>query len=87
AGADVVRGFWEGISGMGGWLLDQVSGFFDGVIGWAKDTLGIQSPSRVFRAEVGQMVGEGMALGITDSSNVVQRAMVALTAVPPVAST
>lgn len=85
AGADVVRGFWEGISGMGGWLLDQVGGFFDGVIGWAKDTLGIQSPSRVFRAEVGQMVGEGMALGITDSSNVVQRAMVALTAVPPTA--
>ncbi|QLD10889.1 tape measure protein [Microbacterium oleivorans] len=86
AGADVVRGFWEGISGMGGWLLEQVGGFFDGVIGWAKDTLGIQSPSRVFRAEVGQMVGEGMALGITDSSPIVQRAMVALTAVPPRAS-
>lgn len=86
AGADVVRGFWEGISGMGGWLLDQISGFFDGVIGWAKDTLGIQSPSRVFRAEVGQMVGEGMALGITDSSGVVERAMLALAAVPPAAT-
>ncbi|WP_156459340.1 tape measure protein [Microbacterium sp. Leaf436] len=83
AGADVVRGFWEGISGMGGWLMEQVGGFFDGVIGWAKDTLGIQSPSRVFRTEVGQMVGEGMALGVTDSSTVVQRAMVALSAVPP----
>ncbi|MCW2165064.1 tape measure domain-containing protein [Microbacterium hydrothermale] len=85
AGGDVVRGFWEGISGMGDWLFQQIGGFFDGVIGWAKDTLGIQSPSRVFRAEVGQMVGEGMALGVTDSTTVVQRAMVALTAVPPAA--
>lgn len=85
AGGDLVRGFWEGISNMGGWLMEQIGGFFDGVIGWAKDVLGIQSPSRVFRAEVGQMVGEGMALGITDSSTVVQRAMVALTAVPPTA--
>ncbi|OZD48572.1 hypothetical protein CH252_18750 [Rhodococcus sp. 06-1477-1B] len=86
AGADVVRGFWQGISSMGDWLFRQVTGFFDDVTGWAKGVLGIQSPSRVFRTEVGQMVGEGMALGVADSTALVQRAMVALSAVPATAA-
>lgn len=87
AGGDVVRGFWEGIVGMGDWLFQKVTGFFDGIIGWAKDTLGIQSPSRVFRMQVGQMVGEGMALGIGDSEATVRHAMDSLLAVPNVPTT
>ena len=40
-----------------------------------KSLLGIHSPSRVFRDEVGVMVGRGMALGIDDSAHVVSRSM------------
>jgi tape measure domain-containing protein len=86
AGGDLVRGFWEGIVAMGDWLYRQVAGFFDNVIGWAKDVLGIQSPSRVFRLEVGQMVGAGMALGILDQRAEVQHAVEALMPDPSSAS-
>ncbi|HHY49318.1 MAG TPA: tape measure protein, partial [Alphaproteobacteria bacterium] len=39
----------------------------------AKDFLGIESPSTVFRAEVGGNLAAGMALGITDGIPVVER--------------
>lgn len=58
-GKDIVRGIWEGIVAMAGWLGDQVTGFFDGIIDTAKDSLGIHSPSRVFAG-----IGENMALGL-----------------------
>lgn len=83
AGSDIVRGIWDGIAGMGDWLFKKVTGFFGGIVDWAKGVLDIQSPSRVFRYEVGQMVGAGMALGITDSESAVQNAMDSLLAVPP----
>src|SRR5690606_9702649 len=41
-----------------------VRGVVDGAIGAAKNFLGINSPSRLFREEIGQMVGRGMADGI-----------------------
>jgi tape measure domain-containing protein len=86
AGGDLVRGFWNGISGMSQWLWNQVSGFFNGVVDWAKGVLGIHSPSRVFRFQVGQMVGEGLALGLDDSESTVRSSMDALLAVPDVPS-
>lgn len=77
AGGDLVRGFWEGIKGMGGWLMRQITGFFDGVIGWAKDTLGIHSPSRVFR-ELGGYTGQGFALGLGDQEDAVAKSALGL---------
>lgn len=71
AGRNVVEGFWNGISGMAGWLQSQVTGFFDGVIGWAKGVLNIKSPSRVFM-EIGGFVGKGLANGITSTSALVK---------------
>lgn len=41
----------------------------------AKGLLGIKSPSRVFRKEVGAMISEGMALGIEDKIGMVEDAM------------
>lgn len=77
AGGDLVRGFWEGITNMGDWLMRQITGFFDGVINWAKDTLGIHSPSRVFR-ELGGYTGEGFALGLGDQENAVAKSALGL---------
>ena len=58
-GEDIVRGLWEGIQNLGGWLGEKIGGFFDGVVDGAKDLLGIHSPSRVFAG-----IGENMALGL-----------------------
>lgn len=44
----------------------------------AKRALGIESPSKVFRAEVGAHLASGMALGITDGIPVVERGVGAL---------
>lgn len=45
----------------------------------AKSALGIKSPSRLFRAEVGYRISQGAALGITDGIPLMTRAMNDLT--------
>lgn len=60
-GKDIVRGLWEGIQALAGWLGDKVSGFFNGIVGNVKGLLGIHSPSRVFAS-----IGRNMALGVGD---------------------
>jgi len=65
AGRDLLTGLWNGIQSMSGWLQSRVTGFFAGLVpDWARDALGIGSPSKVF-AEIGKWVPEGMAQGIT----------------------
>ena len=58
-GKDIVRGVWEGITALGSWLYDKVSGFFSGIVDGVKGILGIHSPSRVFAG-----IGQNMALGL-----------------------
>ena len=58
-GKNIVKGLWEGITGMGTWIKDKVGGFFKGIIGKSEDTLDINSPSKVFAG-----IGENMALGV-----------------------
>lgn len=61
-GANIVSGLWNGISSMGGWIKEKVSGFFSGIVDGAKETLGIQSPSKVF-ASIGGYMAEGLGQG------------------------
>lgn len=60
AGANLVRGLWQGIQSLAGWLWDQVSdwigGIWDGITGF----FGIASPSKEM-AWVGSMLVEGLA--------------------------
>lgn len=63
-GSQVVQGIWSGISGAAGWLYSQVAGFVGGIVDGAKAALGIASPSKVMRDEVGQHVPTGLAEGI-----------------------
>lgn len=62
-GKDIVTGLWNGISGMVGWITDKVMGFANSVLGGIKKALGIHSPSRVMRDEVGKMMALGMGIG------------------------
>src|SRR5699024_5952912 len=64
AGGEVVRGFWRGIKGLGGWIRGKVSDFFGGIVDGVKSKLKIFSPSRVFRDEVGKMIVQGFGQGI-----------------------
>ncbi|WP_179017477.1 phage tail protein [Paenarthrobacter nitroguajacolicus] len=83
-GRNIVQGLINGAKGMidnavqaikdvGGAMLDGVKGF-----------LGIKSPSRRFRFEVGQQVGEGARLGILDKVKSVADAAKRLVTIPNV---
>lgn len=73
-GSDVVKGLWQGIQDMGGWLKDKIIGFVkDKIPGPIKSALGIHSPSRV-AAALGKQVPAGLAEGIYKGTSVVEKA-------------
>lgn len=76
-GLAVTQGIANGLrSGMTE-LKSTVVGMGDNVTAWFKDKLGIRSPSRVFMS-LGEMVGEGAAIGIGHMSSGVGKAAAAL---------
>lgn len=78
-GGMLVTGLINGISGMAGKLKDNVVGIGSSVKGWFTETLGIESPSRVFMG-YGANISEGAALGITAQSDLVRRAALGMAA-------
>lgn len=76
-GEDIVKGIWDGITGMVTWITDKVTGFFGGIVDGVKDFLGIHSPSRVF-AEIGGNIGKGLAQGIEDTKDTVLDAAIGI---------
>lgn len=72
-GKDIARGVWEGIKSMGRWLRDNVKSFFSGMVDGAKDALGIHSPSRVFRDEVGIYAAQGVGVGFVEEMDNVNK--------------
>lgn len=72
-GGMLVTGLISGISNMASSLKDSVVGIGSSVKGWFTETLGIQSPSRVFMG-YGANISEGAAIGITAQSDLVRRA-------------
>lgn len=74
-GGDIVRGIWDGISGAAGWLADKVKSFASGILDGMKSALGIHSPSRLFRDQVGKYIAQGIGEGFTDEMGNVTRQM------------
>lgn len=74
-GKNLIKGLWNGISDVAGWIKSKISGFASSILSSIKGFFGIHSPSRVFRDEVGAMLGQGLALGITDEVSTVSKAM------------
>ena len=72
-GGMLVTGLINGIGNMASSLKDSVVGIGSSVKGWFTETLGIQSPSRVFMG-YGANISEGAAIGITAQSDLVRRA-------------
>lgn len=74
-GGDIVRGIWNGISGAAGWLADKVRGFASGILDGMKAALGIHSPSRLFRDQVGKYIAQGIGEGFEGEMGNVTRQM------------
>lgn len=62
-GKNIVEGLWNGINGAVGWLKDKIWSFASSVVDTIKNALGIQSPSKVFRDEVGVYMAQGIGVG------------------------
>lgn len=65
-GKNIVQGVWNGICAAKDWFVSSVKSFFSGIVDGVKDTLGINSPSRVFKKEVGRWIPPGVGEGIED---------------------
>lgn len=79
-GKSIIDGITNGVKNAAGNLANSVVGAAQGALGDVKNFLGIHSPSRVMRDEVGAMIGAGMAQGISNSARKVQAAMNGLNA-------
>lgn len=85
---------WQSFKQFGGMLMDGLIGGItsrlaavktaivnvaESTVGWFKEKLGIRSPSRVFM-QSGQFLGEGAAIGIRRSTDMVRKASVGMAA-------
>lgn len=64
-GRNIVQGLWNGINGMIQWVKDKIMGFAKNVTGWLKSFFGIQSPSKLFRDEIGKNLALGIGEGFS----------------------
>jgi len=62
-GSDIVSGVWNGIKAAKDKFVSDVKSFFSGIADGAKDALGIGSPSKVFRDEIGKWLPPGVVQG------------------------
>lgn len=68
-GADIIKGVINGIMGMGGALFDAAKNIVSSAFNGVKNFLGIKSPSKLFRDEIGKWIPAGIAVGIEDNAD------------------
>lgn len=64
AGKNILQGLTNGIKGAISAVINTISGVAQKVVDTVKHVLGIHSPSRVFRDEVGKMIPAGLGKGV-----------------------
>lgn len=69
-GKDLIQGLINGISYMAGALWDAAVNIARSTFDAAKSALGINSPSRLFRDEIGKQIPAGAAEGVEDNAQV-----------------
>lgn len=77
-GKNIIQGLIDGVKGMVGNVTGAIKGVCDNAINAAKNALGIHSPSRVMKDEVGQYVGQGLAKGIEESAPEASKAVTSM---------
>lgn len=73
-GKNVIDGIISGIQGATSALFSSLRNLASNALNAAKNALGIESPSKVFRDEVGEWIPEGVAVGIEEHANVAVKA-------------
>lgn len=74
-GSDILDGIINGILAGAGALWDAMTGLANSALKAAKQTLGIASPSRRFRDEVGKQIPPGVAIGAVENTRPLRDAM------------
>jgi len=77
-GSNIMSGIEDGIESGWNWLSITVSNVASDLLEAAKNTLGIASPSKVFRDTVGKMIPAGLAEGVLDEQNLAIKAVVSM---------
>ncbi|MBC1398612.1 phage tail protein [Listeria fleischmannii] len=81
-GKNIIQGLINGIGNMAKAVQKKVEDIAGGIKKKIKGALGIHSPSRVMRDEVGRFIPQGIAVGIEADSDAVDKAMKKLISVP-----
>lgn len=76
-GLNIIEGLVEGIENGRQWLVDKVTEIGEGLPLIVRKILGIASPSKVF-IEIGEFVGQGLAIGIQNGTVEVAKTATAL---------
>lgn len=63
-GKQIVRGLWNGITGMGSWLKGKISGWANTIVQGFKAGFNIHSPSKRMAEEVGKFLPTGLVVGV-----------------------
>lgn len=74
-GTHIISGIIRGIAGAAGKLFSSMKNLASKALSAAKKVLGINSPSRVFAAEVGRWIPAGIAVGVTKNSGMLSSVM------------
>ena len=74
-GSQIVQGIINGITGSIGQVGSAILGGVKDAIANVKNMLGIHSPSRLFRDQIGRNIGLGLAQGISNSQAAVMASM------------
>ena len=74
-GKYLIEGLWNGISGMASWVTNKVKSFANNILDNMKKALGIHSPSRLFRDEVGKYIALGVGEGFDKNIDSVYKQM------------
>ena len=77
AGAQLIKGLWEGIKDMGSWIKDKLAEFAGGVLDNIKGFFGIHSPSKVMKDQIGKNLALGIGEGFEGSMKGVTKDMTA----------
>lgn len=73
-GSNLLKGLWQGINDVTGWIIGKIKGFGKSVMDSIKGIFGIHSPSKEF-AWIGKMNVEGLAKGFAENKGLVTQAV------------
>ena len=74
-GTHIISGIIRGIAGAAGRLFSAMKNLASRALKSAKKALGIESPSKIFAAEVGHFIPSGIALGVERNEGVLTTSM------------